>query len=373
MLRNFFPEYHPLNLITVSRSALVENYLMLTRINSKIKIAPVLKSNAYGHDLIRVAKTLDTLSPPFFCVDSLYEAYEIYKAKIKTPILIMGHVDPENLKVKKLPFLYVVSDIKLLEAIGKYQANSTVHIKVDTGMSRMGIPLKKLQNFLRDAVKIKNIKIDGVMSHLAETDDSSDLTNMQLENFQKALDIFDAFGIQTTWQHIASSGGLLNISDKKIEKLSNVARTGLAIYGIDPDGKYKKLKPALSLQSKIVQIKIIKKGSRVGYGGTYKAQNDVKLGILPIGYNDGVDRRLSNKGFVTVNNTLCPIIGMVSMNIAAIDLNGVKNAKVGQSAIVFSADPQQVNSVEKSAITCNTIPYELLVHLSPTSIKRYFI
>lgn len=373
MLKDFFPKYHPLNLINVSKKALIKNYKTLSGIAPKIKIAPVLKSNAYGHGFVGVAKTLDKLNPPFFCVDSLYEAYELYKAKIKTPILIMGYVDPENLKIKTLPFMYAVSDIGLLEAIEKYQPNAQVHIKIDTGMSRMGVTLEELENLLSKAVKLKHIKIEGVMSHLAETDNDSALTNLQLKNFQKALSIFDSFGIEPTWRHIASSGGLLNVSSEKIEALSNVARTGLAIYGIDPDGKYKNLKPALSLQSKIVQIKTIRKGERVGYGGTYKVKKDIKLGILPIGYNDGVDRRLSNAGFVQVDSIFCPIIGRVSMNITAIDLSKVKNPKAGQIVTIFSASPAATNSVENAAQTCKTNPYDLLVHLSPISLRRHFI
>lgn len=373
MLLNFFPKYHPLNSLNISKKALIENYHTLSKINSNIKVAPVLKSNAYGHGLLGVAKTLDNLKPPFFCVDSLYEAYELYKAKIKTPVLIMGYVDSANLKVKKLPFLYVVSDISLLEEIARNQPGSFVHIKVDTGMGRMGVPLQDLPKFLEKARTLKGIKIDGVMSHLAETNDNSKLTKMQLDNFQNVLDIFNSFGIRPKWRHILSSGGLLNIRRKNLGKLSNVARAGLAIYGIDPDGKYKKLKPVLSLQSKVVQIKMIRRGDKVGYGGTYTAEKDIKLGILPIGYNDGVDRRLSNKGRMIVKKTSCPIIGRISMNITAIDLTKVKNPKIGQKVTVFSSNPEDVNSIERVAITCNTIPYDILVGVSPVSIRRNFI
>ncbi|HBQ50661.1 TPA: hypothetical protein DD690_01620, partial [Candidatus Daviesbacteria bacterium] len=128
--------YKTLNRIEISRKNLLENYRFLSAINRKIKIAPVLKSNGYGHGIIEVAQILDKVGAPFFCVDSLYEAYELYKAKIKTPVLIMGYTNPENLKIKKLLFSFAVFDLQTVEILNKYQPGCAVHIFVDTGMSR---------------------------------------------------------------------------------------------------------------------------------------------------------------------------------------------------------------------------------------------
>ena len=144
----FGREYHPLNRIEISRSALVHNYQYLSNLNKKILIAPVLKSNAYGHGLVQVAKLLDPLGAPFFCVDSIYEAYELLKAGIKTKILIMGYIDPENLKVKKLPFSYAVYNEEQLKVINKYQKGAGIHIKFDSGMHRLGITIDELSKFI---------------------------------------------------------------------------------------------------------------------------------------------------------------------------------------------------------------------------------
>lgn len=364
----FAKTYYPLNKILLSSKNLLANYQYLSSLNQKIRVAPVLKSNAYGHGIVNIAKILDSQGCPFFCVDSLYEAYELLNAKINTPILIMGYVNPENLKVKKLPFSYAAYDFNLLKIMSEYQKGAPVHIKVDTGMHRLGVPIDELESFLKKAIKLKNIQIVGLMSHLASGDKPSDgQTQKQIKNFQKAKEIFSSFNIKPKWIHLASTDGLASLN-KQLSNFSNASRVGLGIYGVYPKDRH--LKPVLELRSQLVQVKSLPKGDKVGYLGTFVAKTDMLLGILPIGYNDGVDRRLSNIGSVLIKNKKCRIIGKVSMNITTIDLTGVKNPKIGQEVTVFSNDPGDPNSIEKSASLCKTIPYDLLVHLSPVSIKR---
>lgn len=401
--------YHPLNKITVSQKNLLFNYQYLSSINNSIKVCPVLKSNAYGHGTAQVAKVLDHVDAPFLCVDSLYEAYELLKVKVKTPVLIMGYIDPVNLKVKRLPFSYAVYDPSLLEVIDRYQHGAGIHIKVDTGMHRLGIPINELDDFLNQLKKFKNIHVEGLMSHFADADNpNDDLTQLQINNFKKAIEILAQNGFNPKWKHIANSDGLLDIDGKLLSDISNMARVGIASYGIHSAGNtysdfstsvilsredegsqqkpkrdssvsdlrripqndsQRQLKPVLTLTSQIVQIKTVNKGERVGYGGTFSAKSGLTLAILPIGYNDGVDRRLSNIGFVTINGVACPIVGRVSMNITAVDISKVKNAKVGQEVVVFSDNPSDPNSIENAAKLCDTIPYDLLVKLHP-SIRR---
>ena len=367
--------YQPLNLIEISEGNLLHNYKVLTSINRGVRIAPVLKSNAYGHGLVLVAKILDQVGAPFFCVDSIYEAYELLKAKITTPILIMGYINPENMKVKKLPFSYALWDLELAHAISNYQPHAGVHIFVDTGMNREGIPLIELPQFIRQLKKLPNINIEGLMSHFASADNEKDpLNELQIKDFKKALEICKNNGIHPEWIHLANSDGLLNpkVSTQhtpgvwNVHTPGNLARVGLALYGISNRSN---LKPVLTFRSRIIQIKKLKKEDRVGYSGAFIVKNDMTIGILPLGYYDGVDRRLSNKGFVTVDRVKCPIIGLVSMNITTIDLSGVKNPHIGQDVFVYSNNPKNKNSIENSAKICKTIPYDLLVHLA-SSTKR---
>src|SRR3989344_6601908 len=295
-------DYQPLNLIEISESNLLQNYKLLSEdcnssnykvlsgINKKVKIAPVLKSNAYGHGLILVAKVLDNVGAPYFCVDSIYEAYELLKAKIKTPILIMGYINPDNLKVKKLPFAYAISTMDLAQSISKYQPQAGVHIFVDTRMHREGVPLSELPNFLQKLPK--NLNVEGLMSHLASGELSNDpLTKLQIKNFQKAQEIVKKFGLDPKWVHLLNSAGSLN----NLNPGCNMTRVGLALYGISPHPTSYNLKPVLKLTTKLIQIKKLEKEERIGYNGTFVAKKPMTVGILPIGYFDGVDRRLSNK------------------------------------------------------------------------------
>ncbi len=363
--------YYPLNNIKVSGERLSKNYEHLCSINKKVKVAPVIKGNAYGHGIVQVAKILDQKSPPFFCVDSLYEAYLLLKVSIESPILIMGYVNPLNLQVKKLPFSYAIYDLNLANALNKFQPGTQVHIKVDTGMHRLGVLLKDLPDFLNRLKKLHNIKIVGLMSHLASVKGTNDkLAMKQIEDFKIAKRILHDADQVVQWTHLASTSGLLNVS-KKISELSNVARVGLALYGIDK--KSVVLKPVLKLTSKIIQMKTIKKGEKVGYDGTFTAKEEMLIGILPIGYSDGVDLRLSNKGKVLVRNQNCDIIGNVSMNITTISLQTVKKPHVGEQVVIYSDNHNDINSVENAARICDTIPYEILAHLSPTSIRREMV
>lgn len=372
LIRQIFGRtYHPLNLIQINKKDLISNYHLLSKISKKIKIAPVLKSDAYGHGLPAVAKIVDSLNPPFICVDSLYEAYELYKEKIKSQILIMGYIDPGNLKVKKLPFSYAVYDLKLVAAINKYQKGADIHIKVDTGMNRLGIKVDDLGQFLAELKKFRNLRVEGLMSHFASAKDIQDQTpKLQLDAFKKALSIARELGMTFKWRHIASSSSIINLKSNDLARVSNLARVGLALYGID--SKHLGLKPILSLKTRIVQIKELKAGEKVGYMGTKVAKRAMRIGLLPLGYNDGVDRRLSNKGSVLVKGRQCSIVGMVSMNITAIDLTSVGEAKEGDEVTVVSKNNTDLNSVLNLAKIANTVPYDILVRVSP-SIRREVI
>jgi alanine racemase len=360
--------YLPLNIIEISKTNLTHNYNFLSSINKQILVAPVLKSNAYGHGISIIAKELEKLKPPFFCVDSLFEAYELLKTGIKTPILIMGYVDPKSLKTKKLPFSFAVYEYGVLLALNRYQPHAKIHIFVDTGMHREGVRIEELPKFLHTIISQTDLEIEGIMSHFAEGENPKNTsTKDQLRTFQKAISILKQSGVSPKWVHIANSAAILNGKFYK-QKLGNMARTGIALYGIDNEGKDKNLKPLLALKTRISQIKNLHKTEKAGYNFTFTAKENMQIAILPIGYYDGVDRELSNKGFVLVNGKECPIIGRVSMNITTIDVTNL-NAKVNQEVTVYSDIASNKNSIKNTAKICGRLPYEILIHLA-SSTKR---
>jgi alanine racemase len=361
--------YKTLNKIEVSEHALLHNYRYLSSLSKEISVAPVLKSNAYGHGLQLISKMLDRVGAPFFCVDSLYEAYELYKNNIKTPILIMGYTHPENLIVKKLPFSFAVYDKETLAVLHKYQPQAGIHLFIDTGMHREGIPLSELSEFLSYCKGFTDLKIEGVMSHFGASDQFNNLlTIKQLENFLTAQKILEQAGIKPRWVHIGNSAACLLPKQFK-GKIGNMARVGVAIYGIGGEVDDNHLQPVLKVQTTIAQIKKARKGEKIGYDFTHTAKKDMTIGILCYGYYDGMDRGLSNKGLVLIDGVICPIVGRVSMNITTVDISNISNPQVGQQAIIYSNNSSDKNSIQNVAHLAGAIQRDLLVHLAE-STKR---
>lgn len=368
-------QYRHLNKILINQSALQHNHQVLQAFHPEAKIAPVLKSNAYGHGLKTVAPIFDALRPEFLVVDSLYEAYELYKMNVKSKVLILGYTHPDNFSTKQLPFHITIFDLETAKALNKHQKNCSVHIFVDTGMCREGVSIKHLPEFIQEVKKLSHLQVVGLTSHLADADNSqnSSFTQKQISNYKKALKIIEEANISLQYRQISASGGAFKIKDHTF----NIIRAGLASYGINPlepsDPEYQslELQPALQFITTLAQIRTIHKGDKIGYNGTYTAEKTMTVGLLPLGYYEGVDHRLSNKGVVTINDTVCPIIGRVSMNMTSIDLSAIKNAKVGDTVCIYS-DENQENSIVNAAKTAGTIPYELLVHLSE-SVRREIV
>jgi alanine racemase len=371
------PKYVNLNQILLSSEAIQRNFSFFKDLTPHHLVAPVLKSNAYGHGLVPIAKIVDELKPPFIIVDSLFEAYELQLANIESPILIMGFTHPENFKLKKLPFHTVVYDLEMIETLYTHQPQMPLHLKIDTGMNRQGVRYDELEEFLQQLKQFPHLKLEGAASHLSDADNpiSQESTIIQARRFAQATQLIESYGYQLKWKHLAASAGSLRNIPSDIY---NLIRLGIGLYGIPPvtkkdpvffRRKLNQLRPALRLETTIAQIKKVAPGETVGYNNTFKSRKITTLGVLPIGYYDGVDRRLSNRGCVLVNNMTCPIVGRVSMNITTVDLSQVHNPQVGQKVIVYSDQPNDPNSIQKAALLCETIPYELLVHLAE-SIKR---
>ncbi len=361
---------HPLNKVLIDKNRLLSNYQNLSGINERIQIAPIIKSNAYGHGLTQVAPILDKVSAPFIGVDSIHEAYILKKIGLKTPILIMGAIDPSRLEKKSLPFDLTITDMRHLELFEKHQPNAKIHLFIDTGMNREGISMDEL-NSAMDKLRHSPLNLVGVMTHLAVANDRNHpLTKLQIENFKKARKtIQNNLQISPKWWHIGG-GDAIVWADPEV---CNIVRAGRLVYGVSAKEAVveseTELKPVMQLETTIVQLKDIKKGENVGYFATYTAQKDLKSAVLPIGYNDGVDKRLSNKGIVLVKGVECPIIGLISMNMMVIDVTEVKEAEIGTKVTVFSCNPEDKNSFEKAAELVKTNPSDLLVGLH-TSTRR---
>lgn len=381
MLSLIMTEYQTLNEITIDSSALINNYYYFQKINPHSQICPVLKSNAYGHGLLQVAQIIDKHfeNTPYIMVDSLYEAYELYKQDIKTPIMIMGYTDPKNYQIwKKLPFTFTVYDIDSLEALNKYQPNSKIHIKLDTGMCRLGLQKKDISKFINALKKYPHLKIEGVYSHLSQASDPQKITftNRQIKLFKEMTSLFESAGFKFKYKHICATAGASIVHDPYF----NLIRLGLGFYGYTSFGNHTKearnqklfLKPALNFTSRLALIKQIKAGSQVSYGGSYIAKQDELIGIITAGYYEGIPYGLSNEASFLIQNIKCPIAGNINMNMTIIKIPRTINVKIGDRVIIISSNIEDSCSAYKLCSILN-IPIHVLLCSLHSSIRRKVI
>jgi alanine racemase len=358
-----------LNRIIISCDSLAYNHEQLQKQNSNVKVCHVIKSNAFGHGIEEISTLVDKYGSPFIIVDSVYEADRIRKL-VKTQILVLGSTPSHDFEYNN-KYSYAVFDLDLIRALNR--AETDVHIFVDTGMCREGIQLKDLRDFVRRIKAFKNISIKGLCSHFADADNpvSFSFTQKQLDAYKSALSIVSSEGIVPQWRHISGSAGMIKVMDP----VFNMVRIGISTFGINPLSKEDKqyhevtLKLVLKFISTLVLLKNIRRGAKIGYNGTFVAKKDMKIGIIPVGYYHGLDRRLSNCGCVIISDTICPIIGRVSMNMTIIDCSSLKTCKLGDQVTIISSNDRDPNNINNLSSMIGSIPHELLVRI-PESLPR---
>ena len=372
LLRNVlynFSNYTPSVEILISKKRLLENLKEYQKKYPKITFAPVLKSNAYGHGLIQIAKILDKENISFFVLDSLYEAMLLRNNGIKKEILVIGYTQSENIKKTNLSKIaFTITSLEQLKEIAlKVSSKTRIHIKIDTGMHRQGIMKNQIDQSIKIIKTNKFLILEGVCSHLADADNNDKtFTKKQIYAWEKIVPIFKKEFTTIKFFHISATAGVYFSK----EGIGNVVRLGIGIYGINPSSLTKlNLKPVLQMQTIISSLKIIKKGDYIGYNISYKTRRNSKIATIPAGYFEGIDRKLSNKGLLKIRNIFCPIVGRVSMNITTLDATFVPNIKLGEKVIVISNNKDDGNSVENIAKISNTIPWEILVHI-PQHLRR---
>lgn len=365
--------YHTLNAITLSREHVLHNVSLIQRQHPRQAIIPVLKANAYGHGLKEIATILNSVECPFLAVDGYFEAGRI-RFVTKHRLLVLGYVLPENvplLDTKRCSF--VVQDIATIKAFGILGRHVRIHLELNTGMNRLGIHGDEISLFLEAIQRYPSLELEGVMTHLADADDPTDEISVQeqVRIFDACIEQIHMAGFQPIYMHIVQTAGSVKVKSR----YANALRLGIGLYGINPlfpdDPHYEVLqglRPVLSLTSTIIKVIDLKKGDPVSYGGTFIAPQPMRIGVLPLGYYEGIPRRLSNKGVVTHSVVVLPIVGKVCMNHTMIDLRGT-TLEAGDTITVFSDEPTMPNSFSRIGSEYGLFPYVLLVKLS-SSIRR---
>ncbi len=366
-LRKFRTQYTPLISVSVSESALKKNYAAFCSAYPSVQCAPVLKSNAYGHGLVEVARVCDNLGAPFFVVDSYVEALMIRNENIHTPILIIGYTLPENIRLSRLNNVaFTIGNIPDLEKLAHTGGRAlTVHLKIDTGMHRQGILPDEVPRALEILHSSPTLHLMGIGTHMADADGSGVTALAQINGWNSIVEQVRTVFPDIRYIHCAATEGT-----KFSENIhSNVVRLGMGLYGCTRTSGVA-VTPALEMKSIVTSVRTVKMGESIGYNYTYTAPRDMRVATVPVGYAEGVDRRLSNNGALTMYGVACPIVGRVSMNITSLDVTDCgRPVEIGDEVIVISKDPDAVNSCESMARICGTIAYEILVHI-PVTLRR---
>ena len=359
----------------VSLSALTENYLRLKRhLAADGQVRPlmaVVKANAYGHGAVECARALEAVGADWFGVALVEEAVELRQAGIVQPVFCLGgfwRTQGELIVEHDLtPALFRMDLAEELNECAKAAGRvASFHLKVDTGMGRLGVQLSELAEFASALRSLNHINLDGVLTHFADADGlETDYTEGQISRFNKAVSILRELGFQPTWLHMANSAGLHAYP----EAHGNLARAGAAMYGLVRDVLSSRLeplplKPVLALKSRIVLLKTVPAGTSLGYGCTFTTARESRIATLPIGYADGFHRAHSNNGRVIVRGRFAPVVGRVSMDLTVLDVTDVPSVELGDQVVLLGAQQGLRISAEDLAAEVGTISYEILTSIS---------
>ena len=375
LLKKFEKRFTPLNRIEIIEDNVLYNYDFFSRL-TRGYVWPVLQANAYGHGLKEIATILQKRRPQYFAVDSYFEALKVWDVAPHQNVLLLAVTNPVNFKnmnFKKCAM--VVYSIETIRALGALERPVRVHLKINTGMNRQGIEPAELDTYIREIKRHAHLELEGVCTHFADADGENDaFTNAQQKLFSDVLDTLEQKNIKPRFAHSAATNGSPKIHDPRC----NAMRLGIGLYGfhtlqqLDPARHVvAELKPALRFVSTIIKTREVGVGDVVGYNCTFKADKPMRIGLLPVGYYEVYDRRLSNKGFVRFKNHGLPIIGRISMNLTTVDLED-SDAQVWDEVEIISPCLKDKNSIPEMAALAGTIPYELLTSISET-VRRVVV
>ena len=364
----------------INLSAITQNFKSI-KSRTTADVLAVVKADAYGHGLIPVSKALEEAGADWFGTALLEEAINLRKAGILKPIISWLTPLGEDFKSAiDLDIDLGIPSIDLLDEVIKAASltgkTARIHLEIDTGMSRGGV-LSEWDQLIKSVlvgVNLKLLKVIGIWSHFARADEPAELMNQeQLILFEEKVNQAKTAGIDAQFIHIANSAALF--TNKSTHK--NIIRSGIALFGLSPDIKTigdsssLGLKPAMKLKAKLNLVKEVKAGSSVGYGGTAVLKSDTKLGVITLGYADGIPRNTNNLAGVFVDKKRAPMIGRVSMDQFVVDLGITSNAKTGDEVIVFGDGSGGEYTVDEWAKAANTINYEIITRIGPRVPRIY--
>jgi len=362
---------------SINLAALSHNLSQIQgRLADGCHILAVVKANAYGHGAVEISRALVRQGISRLAVASVNEGLALREAGITADIIVMADLFDEHLQELLAHRLTpVVTESRLLPALAKAAEARNVllpiHIKVDTGMGRLGCAPEDLASLFDALSSWKSLIVEGLMTHLADSDGNDPShTERQLESFRRILDLMHQRGLTVPFVHAANSAAIVRFPQAHF----SLVRPGIMLYGyhtLSHSIPCPTLKPVLSLRTSVIQVRTIQSGDSISYNGTFVATRKTKIAVLPIGYADGYSRRLSNNGFVLIRSRRAPIVGTVCMDMTMVDVTDIGSVQVGDDVTLIGAQGQEAIGADDIAEWTGTIPYEVLCAIGPRVPRLY--
>ncbi len=331
-----------------------------------VYVMAVIKADAYGHGILPVARFLESKMINYLGVASLDEAIFLRQQGIRSPILVLGQIEPQDIQIAQFYGITItVASREFAEALRRFVVNNSdsnikVHIKVDTGMRRLGLELREAEQVILQLFMV-GLELEGIYTHLSSADSDPAFTLNQINRFEGLVKRLKSRQVDFKLVHISNSAGL--VYRRRFEGVCNMIRPGLALYGAYSGDELKsvvKLYPVLSLKSRIASIKTLRKGEGLGYNHSYIADTKRRIAVIPVGYGDGYPRLLSNRGKVLIRESFCPIVGRVCMDYLFVDVTALEGVSKGDEVVLIGKQGINEIGVEYLSACYGSIPYELL-------------
>lgn len=342
------------------------------KIGNKRGLMAVVKADGYGHGAVEVSRAALRSGADFLGVALPEEGQQLREAGIEAPILVVGLIQPEEAyKVVKFRLSQAVASVELLEALNheasKVSTWVSVHVKLDTGMGRIGVKPEDAVSFVRKVKSFKNLNLEGLFSHFSSADEKDKaFSKRQLQLFDQVIANLHLAGIEVPKKHIANSAAILDLP----QSYYDMVRPGIMIYGLYPSRDVShsiELEPAMTLKTKLSEVKVVPPGTPISYGGTFITQKKTTVATLPVGYADGYSRLLSNRGEVLIKGHRTPVIGTICMDMCMVDASGAGDVRPGDEVILFGEEL----SVDELAAKIGTINYEIVCGVSKRVPRIY--
>jgi len=353
----------------VDLDAIAANFHYLRERARPADVLCVVKANAYGHGAPWVAHRLEREGAGWFGVAVVEEGLELRDAGLLGRILLLGGCDASQLELgirhELTPTIVSFESLEALQALSSRLGRQLrCHVKIDTGMTRLGILWNEAERFAAELSASSGVEVEGLLTHLACSDDPAvPFTRIQLERFQQAKAALAKGGVQDPLLHVASSAGLLTRAEGDVE----LVRPGVALYGLNPFGNARapELTPAITLVSRVNRVEEVPAGTAVGYGSTFITTRRSRLATVPVGYDDGLRRALSGKWEVVIRGSRVPLVGRISMDLVVADVTELGGVEVGDEVtIVGGGGESGALTIEEMAQRLDTIPYEIATGIS---------